>query len=76
MKGEKPMKVLKDRGISVNLWRNVSKDGKVEFKSITIQRSYRTGETWGKTNSFPLSDAPKVAEMLSKLYSEEGIQSK
>ena len=69
--GNKPEKKFKAGAISATVWNNtVEKDRKkIEFKTVSIERSYKdsNGE-WKTTNSMRSNDLPKVALVAQKAY--------
>ena len=67
MTGKGPVKKVKIGGIEVAVWQNESKDKKVFF-TTTLERSYKVGEDWKKTNSLRDSDLPKAILALQEAY--------
>ncbi|MCX6801008.1 MAG: hypothetical protein NTZ73_02375 [Candidatus Diapherotrites archaeon] len=63
----KPVKKLKIGTIDVAVWENESKKGD-KFFTTTIERSYKKGEEWKKTNSFRMNDLPKAILALQKAF--------
>ena len=65
-----PEHTIKVGGIQISIWNNST--GKGDFKSITITKNYKDGDSWKHTNSFKPSDVPKVQiglnETLKYLY--------
>jgi len=56
--------------VYAKVWLNKSADGKLEFRSVTLERRYRDDAgKWQSTNSFPLSDLPN-ADFVLKLACE------
>ena len=54
-------------GIEVAIW--VNNNGKGDYTTITMQRSYKDKEDkWQKTNTLRISDIPKAVLALSKAY--------
>ena len=71
--GNKPEKKFSTGAISATVWKNngtSKKDGgPVEFRTITLQRSYTDKEgNWKSTNSMRLNDLPKASLVLNKAY--------
>ncbi len=57
--------------ITATIWSNeVVRDGKkVEYKSITFERSYKDkNDEWQSTNSLRTADIPKAILVLTKAY--------
>lgn len=79
--GNKPEKKFRVSPVSATIWQNqgTNKNGEpVSFRTISIERNYKDkNDQWQSTNSFRLSDLPKVALVANKAYeylvvSEEG----
>jgi uncharacterized protein (DUF736 family) len=62
-----PVKKIKIGGIEVAVWENTSKEGN-KFFTTTMERSYKVGEEWKKTNSLRDNDLPKAILALNKAY--------
>ena len=62
-----PVKKIKIGAIEVAVWENTSNEGK-KFFNTTMERSYKDGEEWKKTNSLRDSDIPKTVLALQKAY--------
>ncbi len=62
-----PVKKVKIGGIEAAIWENSSKDGK-KFFTTTMERNYKVGEEWKKTNSLRDSDLPKAILALQEAY--------
>lgn len=54
-------------GIQIAIWENTSKKGNT-FYSTTIERNYKDGDEWKKTNSLNTNDIPKAILGLQKAY--------
>ncbi|MEK6958626.1 MAG: hypothetical protein AABW59_01130 [archaeon] len=63
----KPTKALKVGPVEVAVWENTSKDGK-KFFSTTLERNYKDGEEWKKTNSLRVDDLPRAILALQQAY--------
>ena len=61
----KPEKTIRCGGIQFSIWSNDT--GKGVFQSITIDKSYKDGETWKRTKSFKPADLVKIQLGLSKV---------
>lgn len=74
----KPEKTVRVGGVQLSLWANDT--GKGTFHSITIDKSYKDGETWKRTKSFKPHDLVKVqlgiTEILKYLYVKDVITPK
>ena len=60
-----PEKTVKVGGIQLAVWSNETTKG--TFQSITIDKSYKDGETWKRTKSFKPSDLVKLQLGISKV---------
>ncbi|MCX6803220.1 MAG: hypothetical protein NTY48_01465 [Candidatus Diapherotrites archaeon] len=63
----KPVKSVKVGSVEVAVWENSSKDGK-KFYTTTLDRNYKTGEEWKKTNSLNNDDLPKAILALQEAF--------
>ena len=74
----KPEKTVKVGGIQLSIWANDT--GKGVFHSITIDKSYKDGDSWKRTKSFKPTDLMKVqlgiTEVLKYLYVKDVITPK
>lgn len=65
-----PEKTVKVGGIQLAIWANETSKG--TFQSITIDKSYKDGETWKHTKSFKPADLVKlqlgITKVLEYLY--------
>ena len=70
-----PEKTIKIGGIQIAIWSNETSKG--TFQSITIDKSYKDGETWKRTKSFKPADLVKlqlgITEVLKYLYIKDVI---
>jgi hypothetical protein len=62
-----PVKKVKVGAVEVAVWENSSKEGK-KFFTTTMERNYKTGEEWKKTNSLRMDDLPKAILALQEAY--------
>ena len=60
-----PEKTIKVGGIQLAIWTNETTKG--TFQSITIDKSYKDGETWKHTKSLKPSDLVKVQLGITKV---------
>jgi len=66
-----PEKKFSAGAISATVWKNAgtSKQGQpVEYRTITLQRSYKKDGSWQTANSLRLNDLPKAALLLNKAF--------
>jgi len=67
MEQNRPIKVYKIGVLTLNLWENVTKEGK--FSSFTIDRIYKDREDkWQRTKSLRLSDLLKLKVLVDEAY--------
>ena len=59
----KPAHEIKIGGVKATIWPNKGK-GKARH-TVTVSRSYKTGEEWRQTTSFHRSDLSKLIEALT-----------
>lgn len=70
-KNTKPEKQFRSGAITASIWKNTAEvNGKeTEFKTIAVNRSYKDkDDKWQNTNSFRISDLPKVQLVCQKAY--------
>ena len=71
----KPEHTIRCGGIQLAVWSNETTKG--TFQSITIDKSYKDGETWKRTKSFKPADLVKlqlgITEVLKYLYIKDVI---
>jgi len=66
-----PEKKFSAGAISATVWKNAgkSKQGEpVEYRTITLQRSFKKDGAWQNANSLRLNDLPKAALLLNKAF--------
>lgn len=61
----KPEKTIRVGGIQIAVWSNETTKG--TFQSITIDKSYKDGDTWKRTKSFKPADLVKLQLGISKV---------
>lgn len=65
-----PEKTIKIGGIQIAVWSNETTKG--TFQSITIDKSYKDGDSWKRTKSFKPTDLVKlqlgIGKVLEYLY--------
>ena len=66
----KPVKTFRLRGITASVFKNSSKsDGRTaSFHKLTIQRTYKDGESFKNTTSFSRDDWPIIALLGSRAW--------
>jgi len=62
-----PVKKIKVGGIEAAVWENNSKEGN-KYYTTTMERNYKDGEEWKKTNSLRANDLPKAILALQKAF--------
>ncbi len=70
-----PIKKIKIGGVEVAVWENKSQEGN-KFYNTTMERNYKDGEEWKKTNSLRDNDLPKAILALQKAYEFVAIKEK
>ena len=60
-----PEHTVKCGGIQIAVWTNESSKG--VFQSITIEKSYKDGDSWKHTKSFKPNDLVKIQIGLNKV---------
>ena len=68
-----PVKKIKIGGIEIAVWENQSKEGN-KFFTTTMERNYKDGEDWKKTNSLRVNDLPKAILALQKAFEFTSIK--
>ncbi len=63
----KPAHKLRNRGLTVTIWKNTSDKG--PFYSVTPSRSYKHGEEWKESSSFGCDDLLPLAKLLDQAHS-------
>ncbi len=66
-----PEKRFSTGAVSATVWRNsgVGKNGPVEFRTVSFQRSYKDkDDKWQHTSSLRLHDIPKATLVLNKAF--------
>ena len=78
MASDRPEHTVKVGGIQLSLWTNDT--GKGTFHSVTIDKSYKDGDSWKHTKSFKPTDLVKVqlgiTKILEYLYVKDVITPK
>lgn len=64
---QKPAHKIRSGVIEVTIWRNKGEKG--AFHSVTMSRSYKKGDTWKQTDSFPADDLLLLAKLLDQAHS-------
>lgn len=66
-----PEKKFSAGAITATIWKNKGKrkDGvEFEFHTVNVERNYKDGEEWKKTNSHRLNDLPRVALVANQAF--------
>ena len=50
MAKQAPVHQIKHGGVRAAIWQNKGQNG--DYYAVTFERSYKTGETWKRTNSY------------------------
>ena len=78
--GNKPVKKLKAKGISVSIFANESESAGKPYYKTTVQKFYKDGEEWKMTQSLGRDDLPIVRLLLDRAWQwiidQEASQSK
>jgi hypothetical protein len=66
----KPVKVFRDRRLSVSVFRNRAtvEDRERTFHSVSLQRSYKDGEAFKNTHSLGKDDLPAAQLLLAQAW--------
>ncbi len=66
--GGKPVKKYKAGSVTATVWKNNSEKGghKIEYFTVSLERSYKDGEQWKNTNSFRVQDISDAGLVLGK----------
>lgn len=66
----KPVKVFRLRGISASVFANRAKSGErnVTFHKVSLQRTYRDGDSYKTTTSFSRDDLPIAGHLLKQAW--------
>lgn len=56
--------------VTASVWSNQREINgeKVDVKNVQVERNYKDGEEWKKTNSYPVEQIPKLIVLLQKVY--------
>ena len=64
-----PEHTFRAGGISASVWKNMTKEGDKEYRSVTFERRYKDKDgQWKSSNSLRISDLPKATVVLTKAY--------
>lgn len=67
MSGNKPIYTVKVGAVQFSVWENEVGKDKGVMRSITIDKSYKSGEEWKTTKNFGPNDLPKVTLGIQKV---------
>ena len=67
MKQNKPVRTIRNGGLSVSIWKNTTENDKAYY-SVTPQKRYSKddGATWETANSYTQRDAILLANLLTE----------
>ena len=69
---DKPIKTFRAGTVASSVWSNESLNQKgeiVEFRSVTLQKSYKdANDEWKQTSNLNLQDVPKAIACLQKAF--------
>ncbi len=68
----KPVQNIRCGGVQIAVWENDTEKGKM--RSITIDKSYKTGAEWKRTKSFKMQDLPKIRMGLQEVLKTEYLK--
>ena len=60
---QKPEKTFRIGAVSASVFVNEAEGGRT-FRSVSLQRSFKTGEEWKTATNFTLSDMPAAVAVL------------
>jgi hypothetical protein len=60
---QKPERTFRIGAVSASVFVNKA-DGDRDFRSVSLQRSFKTGEEWKTATNFTLSDIPAAVAVL------------
>lgn len=65
----RPEQTFRAGAISASIWRNTTKEGDKEYRSVTFERRYMDKEgQWKTSGSLRVNDLPRAAVVLAKAY--------
>jgi len=67
---QKPVEVIRFRGISASIFRNTAKSGdrNVTFHKVSLQRTYKDGDDFKTTTSFSRDDLPIAQHVMQRAW--------
>lgn len=75
--GNPPEVTIRDRELSVKIWRNTTeKNGEeIEYKTVTLERTYKDkDDKLQSTKNMRIQDMPRAALLLQKAYELQRIK--
>jgi hypothetical protein len=60
-KANKPLKVIRCRGVSASVFENSNGDSKKPFYKVSLQKTYKDGDDFKTTTSFGRDDLASIA---------------
>ena len=64
----KPVRVFRDRRLSVSVFRNPTRDQERTFHSVFLQRSYKDGDAYKAIHSLGKDDLPAAQLLLAQAW--------
>jgi hypothetical protein len=63
-----PLRDFRAGGVRATVWENTHQGprGVFTIQTVTVERTYKAGEEWKKTNSYSLADIQKLRYVLSQ----------
>jgi hypothetical protein len=74
-KRQRPKATYKVGSAQVTVWTNKRSDG-TTWKNFQVEKLYKVGDKWQKTNSFNETELLELKAALDKAISEEAVKSK
>ena len=65
----RPEQTFRAGAISVSVWKNTTKEGDKEYRSVTFERRYMDKDgNWKTSGSLRVNDLPKAAVVIAKAF--------
>ena len=64
----KPLKVIRCRGVSASVFENSSEDGKHPFHKVSLQKTYKDGDSFKTTTSFGKDDLASLSMVAQRAW--------
>ncbi len=66
-----PAAKLRDRGLSLAIWENQAEEGKQNYYSVNLTKSYKdSDDEWQETTSLNADDMLRAANLLQQGYNK------